>query len=168
MAETCQSCGQEINEGAAKVRTDTGPICKACMPAYFASLRSKPKQEREPDPSEDRVAEESPADEAAEDPSPAPPAVAEHVEDPQPEPPAEAPPSPFRTLEDIRQELSQVRQALQFEKPSVWNVVGGIVQCFALAALVFAGASWGGDPKPALLLAILLQLMALTFFFNAR
>ena len=178
MADTCQSCGSDIPEGSPKVRTETGLICKDCMPAYFASARDpearapSPREAPAPDGREALRSETSAETATLEEGDPSGPpddgAPPDTNPPPEPGPPADDPHNPFATLEDIRRELSEVRQALQFEKSSIWNVGGGIAQCFAVAALIFAAANWGADPKPALLLAILLQLMALTFFFNAR
>ncbi len=72
-------------------------------------------------------------------------------------------------LEHILKELKSINRAVTFEEASIWNILGAMVQCFALAALTFAylkGGHWTADTM--LLLAVLLQLMALTFFTLKR
>ena len=72
-------------------------------------------------------------------------------------------------LESILKEVKSINRALAFEEASIWNILGAVVQCFVFGALVFAylrGA--GGGQESMLLLAILFQLMALTFFTLKR
>lgn len=53
---------------------------------------------------------------------------------------------------------------LTYESGSWLNIVGAVAQCFVFGALVFACTNKSGDVHSALLLAIIFQLMALTFF----
>lgn len=150
MSKVCVRCGQEIPEGedtsGPLLHTEDGIVCGRCMPQYFASLGEARAETQAEAPQEVASAksEAGPAEAAPDDSDPA------------------------RTLAEIRRELSRVRQAMMFERPSLWNILGGVTQCFAFAALVVAAFRWAGNPQPALLLAILLQTMALTFFFNGR
>ena len=68
-------------------------------------------------------------------------------------------------LERILKEVKSINQTLAFEDASIWNILGAVVQCFVIAALMFAylkGGRWDADTM--LSLAILFQMMALTFF----
>lgn len=179
-----------------RVRTNQGLICEECTPAYFKSL-SDPESAPPPRP-EVRRAEPSPspaepkgdfaqepeaAEEEEEPPREAPPPPPDADEHPSTEGPAEAQrspappeeepeedagPDPFGLLEDIRRQVGQIRQSVAFESTSAWNVFGAVAQTFALAALLFAGVTWASGPMDMLLVAILLQLMALTFFLNGK
>ena len=72
-------------------------------------------------------------------------------------------------LESIHKEVKNINRALTFEEASIWNILGAVVQCFVFAALVFAYLREGwGRPETMLMLAILFQLMALTFFTLKR
>ena len=76
-------------------------------------------------------------------------------------------------LEAILKEVKSINRSLSFEEASVWQLLGGVVQCFVFAALFFAylsaylkGGSEGAQTM--LQLALLFQLMALTFFTLKR
>ena len=72
-------------------------------------------------------------------------------------------------LESILKEVKSINRALAFEEASIWNILGAVVQCFGIAALMFAfHKGWQENADTMLLLAILLQLMALTFFMLKR
>ena len=71
-------------------------------------------------------------------------------------------------LDNIRREASSIRRSILFEKSSIWNVLGAVVQCFAVGAFVVACARWSQDPAPLLLVAVLLQVMTLTFYFHGK
>ena len=72
-------------------------------------------------------------------------------------------------LESLLKEVKSISRTLTFEEASIWNILGAVVQCFVIAALMFAylkGGRW--DTETMLLLAVLFQLMALTFFTIKR
>ncbi len=67
-------------------------------------------------------------------------------------------------FESILREVKNIGRVLTYETGSWLNIAGAVAQCFVFGALVFAYTSKGGVVHSALLLAILFQLMALTFF----
>ena len=67
----------------------------------------------------------------------------------------------------LTEQLAFIR-ALTFEKHSLWNVLGAVAQCFALASFATACVRWSAGPLPMLMVAVLLQIMALTFFFQGK
>jgi len=67
-------------------------------------------------------------------------------------------------FESILREVKNIARVLTYESGSWLNIVGAVAQCFVFGALVFAYANKSGDVHSALLLAIIFQLMALTFF----
>jgi len=72
-------------------------------------------------------------------------------------------------LESILKEVKSINRALAFEEASIWNILGAVVQCFVFGALVFAYTrETEAGQQSMLLLAILFQLMALTFFTQKR
>jgi len=74
-------------------------------------------------------------------------------------------------LEGIREMVESIHRTLLFEKTSSWNVAGAVAQCLTVGMLLIAAVQWleeGGAVFPALLVAIVFQLMALTFFVKAK
>ena len=67
-------------------------------------------------------------------------------------------------FESILREVKNIARVLTYESGSWLNIVGAVAQCFVFGAIVFAYTNKGGDVQSALLLAIIFQLMALTFF----
>ncbi len=67
-------------------------------------------------------------------------------------------------FESILKEVKNIARVLTYESGSWLNIVGAVAQCFVFGALVFAYTNKSGDVHSALLLAIIFQLMALTFF----
>ncbi len=67
-------------------------------------------------------------------------------------------------FESILREVKNIGRVLTYESGSWLNIVGAVAQCFVFGALVFAYTNKSGDVHSALLLAIIFQLMALTFF----
>lgn len=67
-------------------------------------------------------------------------------------------------FESVLSEVKNIARVLTYETASWLNIVGSIAQCFVFGALVFAYTNRNGDVHSALLLAIVFQLMALTFF----
>lgn len=177
MAGECAWCGRPIERGGRKsgpcVNTDQGMICAECMPAYFASLGSPDKQRppvlkavpRPPIPPETHaqanLCDVTPAPETppAAPPTPTPPS-------PPPAQPADG--NATRILDEMRQDLKDIRQSLMFERASLWNVLGGVAQCFAVASVGVAAVQWGNGATDFLILGLLLQVMALTFFVKNK
>ena len=71
-------------------------------------------------------------------------------------------------VESIRQHVEAIRRILLFEKSSTWNVIAAVVQCLAIGMLIIAVFKWLDDPLNTLLLALIFQVMALTFFLKGR
>ncbi len=67
-------------------------------------------------------------------------------------------------FESVLNEVKNIARVLTYESGSWLNIVGAVAQCFVFGALVFAYTNKSGDVHSALLLAIIFQLMALTFF----
>ncbi len=67
-------------------------------------------------------------------------------------------------FESILREVKNIGRVLTYESGSWLNIVGAVAQCFVFGALVFAYTNKSGDAHSSLLLAIIFQLMALTFF----
>ena len=67
-------------------------------------------------------------------------------------------------FESILREVKNIARVLTYESGSWLNIVGAVAQCFVFGALVFAYTNKSGDAHSSLLLAIIFQLMALTFF----
>ena len=67
-------------------------------------------------------------------------------------------------FESILREVKNIARVLTYESVSWLNIVGAVAQCFVFGALVFAYTNKSGDAHSSLLLAIIFQLMALTFF----
>jgi len=87
-------------------------------------------------------------------------------------PPAKpAPDHSGRHLERIREQVEAIHRALLFEKTSPWNVIAGVAQCLAIGMLIIAALQWfegGGSVLNVLMVAVLFQVMALTFFLKAK
>ncbi len=66
--------------------------------------------------------------------------------------------------ESILNEVKNISRVLTYESASWLNIVAAIAQCFVFGSLIFAYFNRKGDVHSALLLAVVFQLMALTFF----
>ena len=109
--------------------------------------------------------EEPPAEEPAPSPEPKQPETAGPAE-PEEGEPAEGrePRPPDEVLEDILREVQHVARNQEYEEFSVWNIFGGLVQI-----LVFFLLAWNFFAhRVDLMLAVVLQLVALTFFVLAK
>jgi hypothetical protein len=143
--------------------------------------RPEPKTEPKPEPkiepkAEPRVETETVPAPVAPSPTPDTPPPSPV---PAPPPPAPAPPTPEARhpapshdpsplLTSIQQELEAIRRVLLFEKTSPWNVLAVVAQCVAACVFVLAVIQWQDSPQNLLLAAIVLQLMALTFFLKGK
>ena len=82
-------------------------------------------------------------------------------------PPAEGEPiADTAGLDRLATEIHNLVRLLGSEKFSIWNILGGIAQAGALFAIVLAALDPANDTK--LLWALLVQVMALSFFTAAR
>ena len=68
-------------------------------------------------------------------------------------------------MENILAELRKISHVQHFEEFSIWNLFGGLAQILVFLSM-FLWFIEGSKPleNPYLMLAIILQLMALTFF----
>ena len=130
------------------VTTRYGLICRSCADR----LGETPEPEAPPPP---RKEETAPAPEPAPPPAPAPP---------PPSPPAFS----SSGIEKLLAQLDQIQRILLFEKSSVWNVIGAVTQCLAAGMLLLAILNWHDQPMNLLLIALLFQMMTLTFFVKAK
>ncbi len=67
-------------------------------------------------------------------------------------------------LESILNEVKNINRTLTYEPASWLNIVASVVQCFVFGSLVFAYLHRNSDVHAYLLLALVFQVMALTFF----
>jgi hypothetical protein len=75
---------------------------------------------------------------------------------------------PAQPLEDIREHVEAIHRTLVFEKSSPWNVMATIAQCLAIGMLILAAVNWADNPMHLLLVALIFQVMALTFFVRGK
>lgn len=66
--------------------------------------------------------------------------------------------------ESILNEVKNISRVLTYESGSWLNIIAAVAQCFTFGSLIFAYVNREGDVHSLLLLAIVFQLMALTFF----
>ena len=71
-------------------------------------------------------------------------------------------------LENIQRQIEAIQRILLFETSSSWTVLAGMAQLLAVGMMVIAGFRWLDDPLDLLLVALIFQVMALTFFVKAR
>ncbi len=67
-------------------------------------------------------------------------------------------------FESILNEVKSITRVLTYESGSWLNIIAAVAQCFVFGTLIFAYVNKNGDVHSTLLLAIIFQLMALTFF----
>jgi len=90
--------------------------------------------------------------------------------------PAGKPPAPGEAvgkaaaerLENIERQLEGIQRILLFDRSSTWSVMAGVAQLLAVGMLVVAAFRWLDDPVTVLLVAVIFQIMALTFFVKGR
>lgn len=68
----------------------------------------------------------------------------------------------------IQDHLERIHRALIFEKSSPWNVLGAVSQCLAISILLTAAFRWLQSPQDLLIVALIFQVMALTFFLKGK
>lgn len=67
-------------------------------------------------------------------------------------------------LESLFNEVKNINRTLTYEPVSWLNILASVIQCFVFGSLVFAYLHRNGDVHAFLLLALVFQVMALTFF----
>ncbi|HHT9127669.1 MAG TPA: hypothetical protein ACFYEE_02800 [Candidatus Wujingus californicus] len=67
-------------------------------------------------------------------------------------------------LESILNEVKNINQNLNYSPVSWLNILASVIQCFTFGTLIFAYIYRNGDVHSYLLLALIFQVMALTFF----
>ena len=67
-------------------------------------------------------------------------------------------------LESLLNEVKNINRTLTYETVSWLNIIAAVVQCFVFGSLIFAYLNRNGDVHAYLLLALVFQVMALTFF----
>jgi len=67
-------------------------------------------------------------------------------------------------IESILNEVKNINRNLTYEPASWLNILAAVIQCFVFGSLVFAYLNRNADVHAYLLLALVFQVMALTFF----
>src|SRR3989304_4451799 len=67
-------------------------------------------------------------------------------------------------LESILREVKNINRSLTYEPASWLPIMASVIQCFVFGSLIFAYLHRNGDVHSYLLLALVFQAMALTFF----
>ena len=67
-------------------------------------------------------------------------------------------------LESLLNEVKNINRTLTYEPASWLIILASVIQCFAFGSLVFAYLHRNSDVHAYLLLALVFQVMALTFF----
>jgi hypothetical protein len=188
----CLHCRRTIVEDEVQrglfVQTPHGMLCATCAQqldeeteaAKKLAAAQEPAAAESPDPA---VAETSaplpPAAPAAKLAKPAePPSIPQSaVRSPHSEAPAGTPLAdpqsggsepPAQLLDGIRQHLEAIHRTLVFEKSSPWNVLATVAQCLAVGMLILGAVNWADNPTQLLLVALIFQVMSLTFFVRGK
>lgn len=67
-------------------------------------------------------------------------------------------------MESLLHEVKNINRALLYAPASWLNILASVIQCFVFGSLVFAYLHRNSDVHAYLLLALVFQVMALTFF----
>ncbi|HHT9110182.1 MAG TPA: hypothetical protein ACFYDZ_03370 [Candidatus Brocadiaceae bacterium] len=67
-------------------------------------------------------------------------------------------------IESLLNEVKNISRTLTYEPASWLTILAAVIQCFVFGSLVFAYMNRNGDVHAYLLLALVFQVMALTFF----
>ena len=180
----CATCAQQLDEEteAAKKLAAAQEPAPADSPAAEVEEEpapvpppEPPKEEPAPQPlpiPEVPVREEPPAEapaSVAPDPPVAPadaPAPPDEKSPAAPQPGASEP--SVQLLNGIREHLEGIHRTLVFEKSSAWNVFATVAQCLAVGMLILAAVNWADNPMQLLLVALIFQVMALTFYVRGK
>ena len=76
--------------------------------------------------------------------------------------------SPAQLLDGIRQHIEAIHRTLVFERSSAWNIFATVAQCLAVGLLILGAFTWAYNPTQLLLVALIFQVMALTFFVRGK
>lgn len=71
-------------------------------------------------------------------------------------------------ISGMQEQLERIQRLLMFEKSSPWNILAAVTQCLALGLLVAAALRWLEGPQNVLIVALIFQVMALTFFVKGK
>ncbi len=67
-------------------------------------------------------------------------------------------------MESLLNEVKNINRTLVYASASWLNILAAVIQCFVFGSLIFAYLNRSGDVHAYLLLALVFQVMALTFF----
>lgn len=147
----CSRCRKTITDAEIArglfVETDRGLFCATCAQLLDEAAPPEPAAETKP--------------QAEQKPTPGPAQEASRASGPSTEHSA-------RILADIRRKLDVIHRSIMFEKTSYWNVIAAVAQVVAVGALVMAALRWLEGPQDLLLVALIFQLLALTFFVKGK
>jgi hypothetical protein len=187
----CFQCRRTITESEVWrglfVQTPNGMLCAACAQQLDEETEAAKKLAagRDPAPAEppapaveEKPAPVPPAEPPKEEPAPESPSIPHSaLRTPHSEAPAGTPLAdsqsggsepPVQLLDGIRQHLEAIHRTLVFEKSSPWNVLATVAQCLAIGMLILAAVNWADNPMQLLLVALVFQVMALTFFVRGK
>jgi hypothetical protein len=146
----CATCAQQLDE-----ETEAAKKLAAAEPAMKATAGGGCATPEKPAPV-------PPAEPPKEEPAPELSSIPHSaLRTPQSEPPAQL-------LDGIRQHLEAIHRTLVFEKSSPWNVLATVAQCLAIGMLILAAVNWADNPMQLLLVALIFQVMALTFYVRGK
>ncbi len=146
----CATCAQRLDEETEAAKQNAAP--QAPVPA---EPPAPPIEEKLPPSDPARlITLDPPAARTAD----APPAGA-RFGGPQP---------PTELLDGIHERLEAIQRTLVFEKSSSWNVLATIAQCLAVGMLILGAVNWADNPMHLLLVALIFQVMALTFYVRGK
>jgi hypothetical protein len=143
----CATCAQRLDEET-DVKQTAGPS---------TPLRARPSEAEPPAKPRAKAVEEKPSSISPPERPWTPPAPQSGVGGP-----------PAQWLDGIREHLEAIHRALIFEKSSPWNVLATIAQCLAIGMLILGAFNWADNPTRLLLVALVFQVMALTFFVRGK
>ena len=157
------------------VRTKYGMICAACAERLNAEQEQEEQEAAQAAPPAPPTPEPEPAPEPPPPPPPPPPEP-----EPQPEPQASEPQPAERVFNDeeaavplaaMHRHVEAIHRILMFEKSSPWNILATVTQCLAAGMLLIALFNWIENPQGVLnilLVSLILQVMALTFYVKGK
>ena len=165
----CATCAQRLDE-----ETEAAKQLAATQAPVPAPPAEPPKEEPAPRPSlipQVSVHEEPPAGvptPIAPDPPDAPVSPPTPADAPSAGPQSSGREPAAQLLDGIREHLEAIHRTLVFEKSSPWNVFATVAQCLAVGMLILGAINWADNPMHLLLVALIFQVMALTFFVRGK
>jgi hypothetical protein len=171
----CLHCRRTIVENEIQrelfVQTPHGMLCATCA----QKLDEETEAAKHLAAAQAPVPAESPAPQIEEKPAPMPPAKAPTPVAPDPpaalspaDPQPRAPEPPAQLLDGIRQQVEAIHRTLLFEKSSPWAVLAAVAQCLAVGMLILGAVNWADNPMHLLIVSLIFQVMALTFFVRGK